>query len=88
MKTKTEIQIILDYEEKNMICKTGQLLSNLCRFCMNTNDDTVFRCWNVDHDFKQYDLEELKLLTQLLTDIYYSEEIGFNHIMVEEHDKR
>lgn len=76
--TKTEIQVTLDNNEQDTVHKMLQLLGTLNIIAMGANDPVSFRCWDLDHDYKSYDMETLSLLTQLVNDIYYAAEIGFN----------
>ena len=80
MKTKTEIQVVLNPEEQSIIMKASNLIGKLFMLIDHANDIIKFRCWDVDHDYKEYDYEDLSLVASLLSDIYYAHEIGFNHI--------
>ena len=76
--TKTEIQVTLDVNEQKTVHDMLQLLGHLNIIASGAEDPVSFRCWDIDHDYKSYDMETLALLTQLVNDIYYAAEIGFN----------
>ena len=86
MKTKTEVQITLDSEERNKIHDGGIVLRNIVKVMANCNDYVTFRCWDQDHDYKEYDFDTLSKCVMMLSDILYAEEIGFNHQEREQND--
>lgn len=86
MKTKTEVQITLDSEERDKIHYGGIVLRNIVKVMAHCNDYVTFRCWDQDHDYKEYDFKFLSDCVMMLSDILYAEEIGFNHQEREQND--
>lgn len=79
MITKSEIQVVLTTEEREVLHNAGRIVKDLITIMVNCKDVTELRCWDTDHDYKSYKFGLLSDILHLMNDIYYSEEVGINN---------